>query len=162
MKLRNLTDGEIDKIKNILKRYTTLEYVKNFPFNNLVVLEDKNNTSIYYGTDEVISNLKNFKNINSIGMSFGIFEKGKFKLTLEGMDLIGKNIVKNYAVVNDKGETLFLYGRDILKSSIIKINGGGIIGIFNKRKEFLGIGSYGGGNVIKNIIDKGWYLRSGW
>ena len=60
-----------------------------------------------------------------------------------------------------KGEVLFLYGRDIFLSSVLELKGGGRLAIFNRDREFLGIGSYGGGDIIKNVIDKGWYLREG-
>ncbi len=173
MKHRPLNSEEIKSVKNILTNYIG-KNIENFKFENLYVLEDKEKYEVIYANREVLESLKNFKNIYGAGISFGSFEikrstggdsnktnKIKFSISLEGMSLISKDITKNYVVVNKKGETLFLYGRDVFKSSILEINGGGKVAVFNKNKELLGIGSYGGGDIIKNIIDKGWYLRKG-
>lgn len=179
MKHRPLTNEEIKSVKNVLINYMG-KNIENFKFDNLYVLKDKENHSAIYANKEILEYLKYFKNIYGAGISFGNFEvkysghenknkskncktknKIKFSISLEGMSLISKDIAKNYVVVNKKGETLFLYGRDIFKSSILEINGGGKVAVFNKNKELLGIGSYGGGDIIKNIIDKGWYLRKG-
>jgi len=167
MKHRPLTNEEIKSVKNVLINYMG-KNIENFKFDKLYVLKDKENYSAIYSNKEILEYLKYFKNIYGAGISFGSFEvksgqknKIKFSISLEGMSLISKDIAKNYVVVNKKGETLFLYGRDIFKSSILEINGGGKVAVFNKNKELLGIGSYGGGDIIKNIIDKGWYLRKG-
>ncbi len=173
MKHRPLNSEEIKSVKNILINYIG-KNIENFKFENLYVLEDKEKYEVIYANREVLECLKNLKNIYGAGISFGSFEikrstggdsnktnKIKFSMSLEGMSLISKDITKNYVVVNKKGETLFLYGRDVFKSSILEINGGGKVAVFNKNKELLGIGSYGGGDIIKNIIDKGWYLRKG-
>ncbi|AEH06698.1 PUA domain-containing protein [Methanothermococcus okinawensis] len=175
MKHRPLNREEIKSVKNHLITYLG-NNIENFKFENLYVLEDKDKYDVIYANKEVLEILKNFaKNIYGVGISFGNFEikhsnsgnkinkinKIKFSISLEGMSLISKDIVKNYIIVNKKGETLFLYGRDIFKSSILEMNGGGKVAVFNKNRELLGIGNYGGGDMIKNIIDKGWYLRKG-
>ncbi|WP_292460892.1 PUA domain-containing protein [Methanothermococcus sp.] len=169
MKHRPLNSEEVKSVKNILINYIG-KNIENFKFENLYVLEDKENYEVMYANKEVFETLKNFdRNIYGAGILFGNFEikrsnnenKIKFSISLEGMSLISKDIIKNYVVVTKKGETLFLYGRDVFKSSILEINGGGKIAVFNKNKELLGVGNYGGGDIIKNIIDKGWYLRKG-
>ncbi|HIP17608.1 MAG TPA: hypothetical protein EYG76_04870 [Methanothermococcus okinawensis] len=165
MKHRELNNQEIKCIKLTLNNYLNKEGMEEFNFENLYLLYDNDRYNVIYSTDGVLRYLKLFKRIYGAGILFGNFGKNKnkikFSISLEGMDLISKNIVKNYAIINKKGETLFLYGRDIFKSSILKLNGAGRIGIFNENKEFLGIGNYNKGEVIKNIIDKGWYLRKG-
>jgi len=165
MKYRALNREEIESIKNILSYYLSKEDIENFKFKNLYLLYDRDRYDVIYATEEVLKNLRLFKNIYGAGLIFGNFKKKKdkikFTLSLEGMDLISKDIVKNYAVVNRKGEVLFLYGRDIFLSSVLELKGGGRLAIFNRDREFLGIGSYGGGDIIKNVIDKGWYLREG-
>ena len=169
MKHRPLNSEEVKSVKNILINYIG-KNIENFKFENLYVLEDKDEYVAIYANKEVLETLKNFdRNIYGAGISFGNFEikrsgsenKIKFSISLEGMSLISIDIIKNYVIVNKKGETLFLYGRDVFKSSILEINGGGKVAVFNKNKELLGVGNYGGGDIIKNIIDKGWYLRKG-
>lgn len=103
--------------------------------------------------------LNMFQDIFSVGNVFGEIKR-KFRLSLEGFTLISPNIINNYAIVNEKAEALFLYGRDIFKESIIEVKGFGRIAVFNKNREFLGIGLFDG-KIIKNIKDKGWYLREG-
>lgn len=165
MRYRALNTGEIESIKNILSYYLSKESIENFKFKNLYLLYHRDRYDVIYATEEVLKNLRLFKDIYGAGLIFGNFKKKenkiKFTLSLEGMDLISRDIVKNYAVVNRKGEVLFLYGRDIFLSSVLELKGGGRLAIFNRDREFLGIGNYGGGDIIKNVIDKGWYLREG-
>ncbi|MDK2790804.1 MAG: ribosome subunit biosis protein [Methanothermococcus sp.] len=161
MKHRRLKKAEIQLIKDELKKY--LKNAEDFQYGNLWALGGKQINVIYAGRD-VLKSLKNFKDIYNAGVIFGEIVtkngKNKFLLSLEGMSIISKDIVKNYAVVNKKGENLFLYGRDIFKSSILELKGHGKVVVFNKNMEFLGIGNYDG-KMIKNVIDKGWYLREG-
>ncbi len=75
----------------------------------------------------------------------------------------------HYVRVTDHGERLFLYGRDIFEDSIIEIKvskecTGKPVLVVNTRGEPLGWGRYRrrkGRIIIENIIDLGWYLRSG-
>ena len=165
MKYRGLNTEEINIIKNMLSYYLSRDTIEKFKFENLYLLYDKDRYDVIYTTQDVLKNLKLFKSIYGAGLIFGNFKKSKdkirFTLSLEGMALISKDIVKNYAVVNRKGEILFLYGRDIFMSSVLELKGGGRLAIFNIDREFLGIGNYGGGKITKNVIDKGWYLREG-
>ncbi|MCQ6254275.1 NIP7 N-terminal domain-related protein [Methanocaldococcus sp.] len=158
MKFRKLKKREIDLIKEELCRYTEKSYANNFKYENLVVLEG-NWLTVCYTNEETIKNLNKFEEIFSVGNIFGEIKR-KFRLSLEGFTLISPYIINNYAVVNKKGETLFLYGRDIFKESIIEVKGSGRIVVFNENKEVLGIG-FLENNIIKNIKDKGWYLREG-
>jgi 60S ribosome subunit biogenesis protein NIP7 len=158
MKVRKLKNREIQLIKDELSKYTNENFVKSFNYENLVVLEGRWLTVCYTNKD-TINYLNMFEDIFSVGNVFGEIKR-KFRLSLEGFTLISPHITNNYAIVNEKGETLFLYGRDIFKESIIEVKGSGRIAIFNKNREFLGIGLWDG-KIIKNIKDKGWYLREG-
>ena len=158
MKVRKLKNREIQLIKDELSKYTNENFVKSFNYENLVVLEGRWLTVCYTNKD-TINYLNMFEDIFSVGNVFGEIKR-KFRLSLEGFTLISPHITNNYAIVNEKGETLFLYGRDIFKESIIEVKGSGRIAIFNKNREVLGIGLWDG-KIIKNIKDKGWYLREG-
>jgi 60S ribosome subunit biogenesis protein NIP7 len=158
MKVRELKKREIDLIKEELSKYTNEDFVNEFEYENLVILEGKWLT-VCYTNKQTIRNLNKFQDIFSVGNVFGEIKR-KFRLSLEGFTLISPNIINNYAIINEKGEMLFLYGRDIFKESIIEVKGSGRIAVFNKNREFLGIGFWDN-KMIKNIKDKGWYLREG-
>ena len=158
MKVRELKKREIVLIKEELSKYTNKDFVKEFEYENLVILEGKWLT-VCYTNKQTIKNLNKFQDIFSAGNVFGEITR-KFRLSLEGFTLISPNIINNYAIINEKGEMLFLYGRDIFKESIIEVKGSGRIAVFNKNREFLGIGFWDS-KMIKNIKDKGWYLREG-
>ncbi|ACV23918.1 PUA domain-containing protein [Methanocaldococcus fervens] len=158
MKPRKLKDYEVDLIKEELIKYINKDFVKKFDYENLIALKGKW-TTICYANKQTIRNLNKFDEIFSVGNVFGEIKR-KFRLSLEGFTLISPHIVNNYAVINEKGEVLFLYGRDVFKKSIMEVKGSGRIAVFNKNREFLGIGIFDG-KMIKNIKDKGWYLREG-
>jgi 60S ribosome subunit biogenesis protein NIP7 len=158
MRVRELKKKEIQLIKDELSKYTDENFVKSFNCKYLVALEGRWVT-VCYTNKETIKYLNMFEDIFSVGNVFGEIKR-KFRLSLEGFTLISSHITNNYAIVNEKGEILFLYGRDIFKESVVKVKGSGRIAVFNKSKEFLGIGLWDG-RMIKNIKDKGWYLREG-
>lgn len=109
------------------------------------------------------------KNIGREAQYVGIFlgkEKEKnFIPSLALLDMIGRT-THRWVMVDDKAEWLFLCGRDIFSSSVVKANvKKGMVMICNKKKEILGYGDMAGttnkkDNVhIKNILDKGDFLR---
>jgi ribosome biogenesis protein Nip4 len=77
-------------------------------------------------------------------------------------------IIGGYVKVTEHGERLFLYGRDVFPESITEfkepLRHCDIVIVLNKYGEPLGWGRIAGrGNsiYIQNLIDAGWYLRSG-
>ncbi|ADG12793.1 Protein of unknown function UPF0113 [Methanocaldococcus infernus ME] len=152
MKVREINKKEKEEIFKEIYRYCK-DYAYKFDYSKLYALKGNWVTVCYSNTKPLVEDLY------SIGNVFGEFRR-KFKLSLEGFTLLSNNIVNNYCIVNEKAESLFLYGRDIFKSSILEIKGSGRLAIFNKNREFLGVG-YKEKDIIKNIKDKGWYLREG-
>jgi 60S ribosome subunit biogenesis protein NIP7 len=75
------------------------------------------------------------------------------------------SISKGYVVVNRRSERVFLYGRDVLPEGIVEIkpsNCGGMLVVLSEDREPLGWGRVvKRRRIVKNIIDLGWYLRSG-
>ncbi|MGC8555872.1 MAG: hypothetical protein ACP5NG_02520 [Conexivisphaera sp.] len=69
---------------------------------------------------------------------------------------------RGYIVVNERAEALFLYGRDIFPSSVLRRSDSpcGIYAVLNVRREPLGWARKRG-RVYSNLLDAGWYLRSG-
>lgn len=96
----------------------------------------------------------------------GIFlgeKKKDFKPSPALLDIIAK-ISDKKIFISEKAEWLFLCGRDIFGDSIIKSNiVSGPVLVQNQKDENLGYGLLSGkrGHLsIKNILDKGDYLRS--
>ncbi len=103
------------------------------------------------------------REIYSIGLYIGEIRGKYFLISLELASII-EPFTNNKIVVNEKAEQLFLYGRDIFKESIVKEYKRFKLGerclVLNKRHEVLGIGKYER-NIVKNLMDRGWYLRRG-
>uniref|UniRef100_A9A8S5 60S ribosome subunit biogenesis protein NIP7 n=1 Tax=Methanococcus maripaludis (strain C6 / ATCC BAA-1332) TaxID=444158 RepID=A9A8S5_METM6 len=162
MKHRKLEESEISAIKAAISRYIGKK-AEELDFKNFLLLRGKSKNVVYVSS-KVLESLKNHKDIYSVGINVGELEeisgKEKFLPSLEGINLVSKYIEKNYARVNEKGESLFLYERDVFDTSIIEVVGDGKVAVFNENKELLGIGKYNG-KLIKNIMDRGWYLRHG-
>ncbi|MHA1506871.1 MAG: hypothetical protein ACTSR0_06830 [Candidatus Asgardarchaeia archaeon] len=109
--------------------------------------------------------------IYSFGIFFGRFHEGKFQMSIEGARVISPYMKK--VRVNEKGEQLFLYGRDILGDSLIYIDhtvsNGDIVSVNNKLDEFLGIGEWVSDSrnidklqkkvVVRNKANLGMYLK---
>jgi|FLOH01.1.fsa_nt_gi ribosome biogenesis protein Nip4 len=135
--IRRFTDKDIGTIKKIGRRYFLVDKK----------LED--------------FSLKINKDIFSIGIFLGEL-KGEFKATPALLEIIAKTSdVKVF--VNRKSEWLFLCGRDIFEESIVKKNvDSGMVLVQNEIDENIGLGvflSKKNSNLLKNIIDKGSYLR---
>ncbi len=109
--------------------------------------------------------------VASAGIKVG--EVGRrFRFSLEGTFWLVKNNRKKIWV-NDKGEMLFLYGRDIFASSVIRAESFGendIVFVCNRRDDVIGIGKSrfpadkirevsGDRVVVENLVDRGEYLR---
>ncbi|NJL44531.1 MAG: hypothetical protein HC945_04450 [Nitrosarchaeum sp.] len=65
-------------------------------------------------------------------------------------------------VVNEKGEWLFVCGRDLFAESVVSgAELRGRVVVVNERDEVLGLGSIGGRPkpLVTNTFDRGWYLR---
>lgn len=103
----------------------------------------------------------------SIGLFLGEMKKGKFSPSLALLDIMAKTSNEKI-VVKDIGEMDFLYGKDLRKRHIKNIAGEKKVGflklIVNDKNECLGYGKIvkelnSVGVVVKNILDKGDYLR---
>ncbi|NVM29208.1 MAG: hypothetical protein HWN65_10250 [Candidatus Helarchaeota archaeon] len=91
------------------------------------------------------------------------------------MTLIAKN-VEEKTVLNESGEKKVLYQRDLNKEDVLRIPAhvkkGDLSILVNENEEALALGKYLYGRerisllndeqkILKNIKDKGWYLRKG-
>ncbi len=71
-------------------------------------------------------------------------------------------IDRGYIVVDGRAEALFLYGRDVFARSVLRQSPSrcGVYAVLNSRGEPLGWAERRG-RVYRNLLDAGWYLRSG-
>lgn len=124
---------------------------------------------------QIFQTLKNFRNPYFLGIHFGDLKGKKFKIGLEGITLIAK-YVEEKSILTEKGEKKVLYGRDLRKKDLfdipIYIKKDDLSILTNKDGDILGLGKYlfhreeienlsENMMILKNIIDKGWYLRKG-
>ncbi|MBU0471827.1 MAG: hypothetical protein KKF65_04320 [Nanoarchaeota archaeon] len=105
------------------------------------------------------------KKINRDIFSIGIFigeKKKDFQPTPALIEIISKHSNKK-VFISEQAEWLFLCGRDVFDENIIKRNvDSGLVIVQNELDENLGYGkiiSNKGKILIKNMIDKGNYLR---
>ncbi len=123
---------------------------------------------------EKISKIQLRKMLYFAGLPIGKLNK-KFKIMPPLLWII-KDYAKNKVWVNEKAEQLFLYGRDIFASSIMKIEQGlrrrDLVIVLSKLNEPLGLGKMlvdakyislrdtdDDFVAVKNLMDMGWYIR---
>jgi 60S ribosome subunit biogenesis protein NIP7 len=123
------------------------------------------------------SDLLSFLNERQISTAFAGLKLGevgrRLRLTVEGAFLLVKK-KKKRVYVSDRGEMLFLYGRDLFSESIVNatkdIKENDIVFVCNRAGDILGIGKsrYSADKlrsverekiVVENLIDRGEYLR---
>ncbi|NOZ76975.1 MAG: hypothetical protein GXO65_04720 [Euryarchaeota archaeon] len=97
------------------------------------------------------------------GLYVGEIRGGRFLLGLEGAAIIAPHTDRK-VVVNRKAEQLVLYGRDVLHKSVLhlpkNLKPGHRCLIVDEEDEVLGLGRMEK-DCIRNIMDRGWYLRKG-
>jgi len=106
----------------------------------------------------------------AVGTTLGEIKDGWFRLGLEGAYMLGPLARNRFAVVNEKAESLFLYGRDVIGPSVIECRAkkGNNILVLNEKRECIGLGRLVEEprntvrTAIKNLRDRGWYIREGW
>ncbi len=164
MEIRELKKKELKILRNALRFHGSEDLLNRYRI--FVVERDKK--EVYVCTHDIFS-LKDKLNFESIGIKIGEIGK-RFRFSLEGAFLIVKN--KKRVFVNEKGEMLFLYGRDIFASSIIKadrdVKENDIVFVCNSDGDILGIGKMrlsinrlkeSDRVAIENLIDRGEYIR---
>lgn len=161
MKFRELNHEEWKILKNFEKEFG-IDLRRIFPEKIFLISSGRKEIFI---VDDFVYKIYNKINreIYSIGLYIGEIRGKYFLISLELASMI-EPFTNNKIVVNEKAEQLFLYGRDIFKESIVKEYKRFKLGerclVLNKRHEVLGIGKYER-NIVKNLMDRGWYLRRG-
>ena len=138
----------------------------------IAILESKRK-EVYLISTELYDFLKE-KDIKPTFAGLKLGEVGRrFRFTVEGAFFLVKK-KKKRVWVNERGEMLFLYGRDIFSESVVKaspdIKENDIVFVCNKAGDILGIGKsrYEADKlrsvekdrvVVENLVDRGEYLR---
>jgi 60S ribosome subunit biogenesis protein NIP7 len=124
---------------------------------------------------EVFQEFIDSRNPYSMGIHLGDIAKNKFKISLEGITLISE-YCEEKTILSSAGEKKVLYGRNLTKVDVSffpsQIQKNDMSILINGDGEVLALGKYLVNKeeieklekneiIIKNIMDKGWYLRKG-
>jgi 60S ribosome subunit biogenesis protein NIP7 len=165
VRLRKPNKKEMGIIKQALRIYAN-----EVDFNLLV--KDGIRKEVYAISDDLLGFINKAKlNIVCAGIKVG--EVGKrFRFSLEGTFYLA-NKKRKRIYVNNKGEMLFLYGRDILAESVVDVTDdvreNDMVMVCNARDDIIGIGrsEFDASRirevekrvVVENFVDRGEYLR---
>ena len=152
--MRLLEGKKLDIIKKTIEAYGGVFELSE---NNLLAIVDDDvflvNKLIY----EKILDEKINENLVSIGAQIGKFQKCNFLLGLECSLIMASSSTKSK--LNEKGASLFLYGRDVFVKNMVNPPKKGYTIVSNIRNEVIGIGKFDG-KMLNNVIDRGSYLRT--
>lgn len=161
--LRDLNEREEKVLRKALKFFNSLDFLKE----RKIVVKGK---EVFAVSKELYEFLRTGLDC-SCGVKIGEIGK-RFRLTLEGSFWLMKNNKKK-VWVNEKGEMLFLYGRDIFTESVIEVGEfkeNEIVFVCNRYNDIIGIGRSRFDSfrifeqerdrvVIENLVDRGAYIR---
>ena len=166
--LRELEKRELKILKKALKA------MKKDKLDFALKIKENERKNVIALNEELLNFIKENKELNYVFAGIKVGEIGKrFRLTLEGAFFICESCGKR-VYVNDKGEMLFLYGRDIFSESVLYCTDdvgendvvlvcnshGDVIGIGKSRFDHSRIKKVGRGRVVvENLVDRGEYLR---
>lgn len=92
----------------------------------------------------------------ALGVEIGTLTE-EFEPSIQLADLLaGKTEEKT--VINEEGEKLFSYGRDVFVQNILEGKERGNRIVVNRRGEVQGFGFFDG-EMLRNVVDKGFYVR---
>jgi|GEM_PF-191698 60S ribosome subunit biogenesis protein NIP7 len=128
---------------------------------------------VYALSKDLVKFLELYKlNFVHAGLKVGEVGSRRFRFSLEGSFYLAKKDKKR-VYVNEKGEMLFLYGRDVFAESVLRVTSdveeNDIVFVCNRKGDILGIGKArfdakrmkdaGSRVVVENLVDRGEYLR---
>jgi 60S ribosome subunit biogenesis protein NIP7 len=143
-----------------------------------IVLATGKRVELFLVTDELMSaftKMQGKRNPYCLGVYFGDLLNNELLLSIEGATLCSAYTNRKVRV-SDEGEQAVLYGRDIQRSFVrdfpLSIHRNQKVIVTNSLSEVLALGNTmidgeefddasENSVVVKNIIDRGWYLRKG-
>ncbi len=167
--LRRPKKKELKVINSALRAFGSTDFLNE---NEIMIKEGSKEA--YALSKDLAKFLELFKlNYVHAGIKVGEVGSRRFRFSLEGTFYLVKRDKKK-VFVNDKGEMLFLYGRDIFAESVLDVTDdvkeNDIVFVCNRRGDILGIGRarFDAGRirkvakdrvVVENLVDRGEYLR---
>ena len=178
MEFRKISSEEFEFLRDSIKNTFNLQNFEEIvaPFNIIIVLGKWK--EILLISDQLLRIFQEFKKVRApyfMGIYFGDISRNKFKISLEGITFLSKYLDKQ-TILNDSGEKKVLYGRDLSKKDVKSIpyplKKYEMSVLVNVHEEVIALGKYlysgeiiremdSTQKIIKNVIDKGWYLRKG-
>lgn len=169
MIFRSPLKNEKTQILRAFDRWGTFDYFKD----KLLMIQELEETRKVCLVSNVLRASVRTLEPYHVGLTIGHLKK-QFMPSLAGADLFARHAGKNkfYIVVNEKAESLVLYGRDVMGDSILNASGSlfqnELVILLNTKFEAIAIGRtrYSGKLLfekakitISNITDAGNYLR---
>ena len=173
MELREPVEKEL-KVLRKASRFFGFELGAHRERESVLLIHDSRGVKEVYAVSPQLVEFLKKTGLRAVSAGIKVGELGRrFRLTLEGTFFLVK-AKKKRVYVNRKGEMLFLYGRDVFASSVMKVSPdikeNDIVFVSNTRGDILGIGKsrYDGDRmrsveedrvVVENLVDRGEYLR---
>ncbi|ADB57627.1 PUA domain-containing protein [Archaeoglobus profundus] len=169
--LRKPKRREEKVVKSALRAFGS----ENFLEENELLIKDSEGAKELYALSKDLANFINRVKLNYVCVGIKVGEVGsrRLRFTLEGsFYLIRREKKKVY--VDEKGEMLFLYGRDIFARSVVKVTDdveeNDVVFVCNSKGDILGLGKsrFDASRykdveedrvVVENLVDRGEYLR---
>ena len=137
------------EIKEIAEKLNSI-YSSKVDFNEFVVLMTGRENKIWLASRKIFEiNLEELK-INSIGLYFGREDNGKFRLSVEGAQIVGKTAKKNICEIKNVWD--FLRGFDVAPTKMINCEENQYV-IVKYKNDILGVAKLQDG-ILKNILPK--------
>ncbi|MHA1129347.1 MAG: hypothetical protein ACTSQQ_00950 [Candidatus Helarchaeota archaeon] len=178
IQFRKISSNELKLMTRQLKEAFNLRDLKSLWGNSDLIVSEGQWIEIFLvpaQLSKVFQQINTYRKPYFIGSHIGEISKRQFKISLEGITLISEHVGKK-TVLNNKGEKIVLYGRDLSKDEVLQIprniQRNDLSILINEHREALALGKYlvdgdrintvsKTQKIIKNVIDKGWYLRKG-
>ncbi len=157
MKFRKIKKEELEIIEKTLKEDFDVDESFFSFLKRKAIIVSSGRKEVFITNRKVYNVLRKIGEVYIAGLYIGEIKRKKFIPSLE-LAYILKKYTKKKIYVNDKSEQLFLYGRDVFKEGIIKGRVKGKCLVLNRFGDVLGIGD-SNNNIVKNIADRGLYLR---
>ncbi len=170
--LRRPTKKELKVINSALRAFGSTDFLKD---NEILIRDDAFGVREAYAlSKDLVRFLELFKlNYVHAGLKVGEVGSRRFRFSLEGSFYLVRRDRKK-VFVNERGEMLFLYGRDIFAESVVKVTEdvreNDVVFVCNTKGDILGIGRARFDArrmrevakdrvVVENLVDRGEYLR---